>query len=73
MVSNSDTDPILITVKRAAELLGLSTYSVYELAASGELGERRFIGNGRRNYRLEYASVLAYAQRLPTEPVEESA
>lgn len=65
--------PILVTVKEAANLLGLSTWTVYELAASGELGERRFIGNGKRNFRLEYAAVEQYAKRLPTDPVEESA
>lgn len=65
--------PLLITAKEAAGLLGVSPTAVYILAASGELGERRFIGKGTRNYRLEYAAVEAYVKRLPTAPLEESA
>lgn len=65
--------PLLVTAKDAAGLLGLPTHTVYVLAAAGELGERRFIGNGKRNFRLEYDAVEAYAKRLPTEPLEQSA
>ena len=65
--------PLLVTAKQAADLLGLPTHTVYVLAASGELGERRYIGSGKRNFRLDYSAVEAYIKRLPTEPLEETA
>lgn len=59
-------EAIFVTVNEAAEMLALSKWQVYELAASGLLGPRRFVGS--RNFRLEAEAVRAYAQSLPSEP-----
>lgn len=64
--------PILVSAKEAAGLLGISTFQVYELASGGVL-EKRYIGNGRRNFRLTYESVERYANDLPSEPIADSA
>ena len=64
--------PILVSAKEAANLLGISTFRVYELAASGVL-EKRYHGKKTRNFNLTYESVEKYAASLPTEPLEESA
>lgn len=65
--------PLLVTAKEVAELLGVSTFVVYELASDGGPLERRYIGKGTRNFRLTYESVERYVAGLPTEPVGESA
>lgn len=59
-------EAIFVTVAEAAEMLALSKWQVYELAAAGELGERRFVGT--RNFRLRADAIHEYAERLPTEP-----
>lgn len=59
-------EAIFVTVNEAADMLALSKWRVYELAAAGQLGERRFVGT--RNFRLSVANIHAYAENLPTEP-----
>lgn len=62
-----DDERVLLTVGQAATRLSLSKTQVYELAAAGEI-PKRFIGNGKRNYRLAVEDVDKYAASLPTEP-----
>ena len=65
------TDKILVSVNEAAYLLSVSTKVVYELAAKGEL-EKRYVGGKTRNFRIPVASLQAYADNLPVDPVEEA-
>ena len=61
--------PILVTAKQAGEILALSTTVIYDLAAKGKL-EKKYVGEkGSRNFRLTYASVVAYADSLDSDPV----
>lgn len=56
-------EPIFVSVKAAAVMLSLTTWSVYKLCDDGELASQY---HGRRRLvRLE--SVKAYADSLPTE------
>ena len=48
--------PILVSAKEAANLLGISTFRVYELAAGGVL-EKRYHGKKTRNFNQTYESV----------------
>lgn len=59
------TDPILVTVPEAAQMLSLSITKTYELVAAGMLS-KRYVGS--RNFRLLAREVRAYAENLPTEP-----
>lgn len=63
-------DAILVRARKAADMLDVDVAEVYQLAAAGVLGPKRFIGKGTRAFRLEVAAIKAYAQSLPTEPVE---
>lgn len=65
------TEKLLVTVREAAELLSMSTWRVYDLAAAGHL-ERRYIGKGNHYFRIPTESVRAYAESLPTDPVPEA-
>lgn len=62
---------LLYRAAEAADILGLTEREVYVLAAAGRL-EKRYIGKGTRNFRIPLASIEAYAEGLPTEPVEEA-
>lgn len=55
--------PIFISAARAAELLSLTRWSVYQLLDAG-LIESRYHGTRRL---VRYSSLLAYADSLPTE------
>lgn len=59
--------PILVTVNDAASILALSTKTIYDLAAGGEL-EKKYVGKGARSFRLTYASVEKYADSLSSDP-----
>lgn len=63
---------LLLRAAEAAEMLSLTEREVYELASKGLL-EKRYIGKGTRNFRIPLASIEAYAEGLPTEPLGESA
>lgn len=63
--------PLLVTAKQAAEILGVSTNTIYTLAADDQL-DRRYIGKGTRNFRLTYESLQQYVAGLPTEAAEAS-
>ena len=60
--------PILVTVADAADALAISVAETYRLAAEGKL-EKKYIGNGKRNFRLTYASLERYAEGLSQDPV----
>lgn len=66
--------PILVSVKQAAQMLGISTWSCYQLLDDNEKRkapiESRYIGR-RRLVVLE--SLKKYAAELPTEPQGETA
>jgi len=61
-------DPIFISVKDAARLLNVTPWTVYQRLDQG-LMESRYEGKRRL---VRYASVLAYADSLPTERPEAS-
>lgn len=65
---SASLEPIFISVKQAAEMLGIAAWSVYELCDSGAIASQ-YHGK-RRLVRLE--SVRAYADSLPTERPEAS-
>jgi hypothetical protein len=60
----AEVDPIFVSVKQAAQMLGLSTWSVYKMLddPTCELTSQY---QGRRRL-VRYASVVAYANNLPT-------
>lgn len=60
--------PIMVTAEEAAKLTGLSKSTIRDLAATGRI-EKRYIGKGTRNYRIMYASLVAYADSLSIDPV----
>lgn len=64
-------DKLLVTVREAAQMLSVSEWTVYELASSGQL-ERRYIGTGKRFFRIPVDSLRAYVDSLPEEPVEDA-
>lgn len=68
----TETKPLMVTVREAEDILKLSSTKVYELASKGVL-VKRYVGNGRRNFRLEYASLERYVAGLSQDPLEESA
>jgi len=59
-------EKLLVTAKEAAEILSIGVSEVYNLAARGDL-EKRFIGSGRREFRIPMSSLRAFAEGLPTE------
>ena len=63
--------PILISVKRAAEAVGLSTWQMYQLT-SGDQPEIRVRYRGSRKL-VEVDSLKQWASNLPTERPAESA
>lgn len=63
---------LLVTVADAATMLALSEKGTYTLAANGDL-EKKYIGNGKRNFRITVASIEAYVDRLDSDPAVESA
>lgn len=65
----ADLEPIYISVKQAAAMLGIVPWSVYELLKDDKLDARYF--GKRRLIRLD--SVRAFAETLPAERPEETA
>jgi hypothetical protein len=63
----TDDDRLYVKATTAAAMVDVDPTKIYELAAAGHL-ERRFIGT--RNYRISVASLRAYFNSLPTEPVD---
>ncbi|MFJ9315744.1 excisionase [Pimelobacter simplex] len=61
-------DRVLISVKEAAWLLSVSTSLIYDAVRLGDV-DRVFIGEGTKQYRIVYNSLLAWVNDLPTEPV----
>lgn len=63
----SDNEPLLISVKAAADKLSITPWSVYRLLDSREIES---VYQGRRRY-VVVASLTDYVANLPTEaPVE---
>lgn len=58
------TDPLLVSVKEAAKLVGLSTHSMYALCDQ-QVIESRY--HGRRRL-VVFASLKQYAAELPRYP-----
>lgn len=65
------TDKILVTAREAADMLSIGLTDLYNLAAAGHV-EKRYIGKGTRKFRIPVASLQAYADALPVDPVEEA-
>lgn len=67
---NMPTDangPLLVSPKRAAELLDVSREYVYQLCSSGALKSVALKGN-QRSRRIHYTSLLEFIEAQPTEP-----
>lgn len=60
------TDPITVTAKDAAKLLGISPWSVYQLCEQKKVASRY---HGRRRL-IELESLRDYVKSLPTERPE---
>lgn len=60
----AELQPIFVSVKQAAVLLGLTTWSVYKLCDDGKV-ESRYHGKRRL---VVLASVQEYAAGLPDTP-----
>lgn len=58
--------PALHRVKDVARILAISEWEVRRLCETGEL-HRRYIGEGRRFYRITAESVTAYYDSLSEE------
>lgn len=61
-------DPLQVSVKEAADLIGCSTWTVYCLLNSGEV-EGRYLGSRRK---VLYRSLRQYVENLPVDPPEAS-
>ena len=61
--------PLLITVKAAAEKLSLTPWSVYRLLDNGSIES---VYQGRRRY-VVFASLAEYVHGLPSQAPAESA
>lgn len=61
-MSQIQPDPIFVSVKEAAHLLNLTTWTVYKLLDAQEIASQY---EGRRRL-VRYASVVEYADGLPT-------
>jgi excisionase family DNA binding protein len=59
----SDLDPLLVSVKDGARILGVSDWQMYELLNKGEI-ESRYIGRRRK---IVYSSLRSYFDSLPDE------
>lgn len=59
-------EKILVSVKEAAWLLSLHEGAIRRAAMLGDL-ERVFVGDGHRNYRIVYGSLLAWVNGMPRE------
>lgn len=66
---SADLDPIYVTVKEAARLLALSTWSVYQ-KLDQQVIESRYDGRKRL---VVLASLKKYAANLPTSAPESEA
>lgn len=70
LFSEGSPDPwdekVLISVKEAAWLLSLPEGAIRQAVTRGDL-ERVFIGEGQRNYRVVYGSLLAWVNDMPRE------
>ncbi|MGH3355137.1 MAG: helix-turn-helix domain-containing protein [Nocardioidaceae bacterium] len=60
----TDIDPIFVSVKEAARILGISPWVCYQLLDKGGI-ESRY--HGRRRL-VSYQSLVEYADRLPEHP-----
>lgn len=65
-VSDPYDEKILITVKEAAWMLSLPEHAIRQAVSLGDL-DRVFIGDGARNYRIVYGSLLAWVNSMPRE------
>ena len=59
-------EKILITVKEAAWMLSLPEHAIRQAVSLGDL-DRVFIGEGSKNYRVVYGSLLAWVNSMPGE------
>ena len=65
MATSPDLLPILVSVKRTAQILGdITTWQVYRLLEAGEI-ESRYIGRRRM---VLLTSLREYAKNLPSRP-----
>lgn len=60
MARYTEPEPIFISVKEAARMLGLHVITVYDLCKAGEISSAKF---GKRRL-VEAASVREYAAKL---------
>lgn len=61
---NAATEPLLFTIRQAANKLSLSTWMVYQLADRGDLES---VYQGRRRY-ITRDGLTAYVASLPNTP-----
>jgi len=59
-------EKVLITVKEAAWMLSLPEHAIRQAVSFGDL-DRVFIGEGGKNYRIVYGSLLAWVNAMPRE------
>lgn len=60
-------EKVLITVKEAAWMLSLPEHAIRQAVSFGDL-DSVFIGEGGKNYRIVYASLLAWVNSMPEGP-----
>jgi hypothetical protein len=65
-VSDPYDEKVLITVKEAAWMLSLPEHAIRQAVSLGDL-DRVFIGEGGKNYRIVYGSLLAWVNSMPRE------
>jgi hypothetical protein len=59
-------EKVLVTVKEAAWMLSLPENAIRRAVSFGDL-DRVFIGEGGKNYRIVYGSLLAWVNSMPRE------